>query len=170
MDEQDVLPVREDRNAVRASAFRLTLKLASYRAVMRQFALPCAGFKLCCRQDTNLFAPGRHAARADPFQLSCISDRLRTRCSRRSFVHDRHRAVEGKQSKVRRRNLDLRGGQRSRTVVANADIRRFLFMLRLGPAATLVPRDTVSYGFLIGCALMSCRPCLGEPWGGIYAR
>ena len=33
------------------------LKLASYRAVMRQFALPFAGFKLFYRQDTNLFAP-----------------------------------------------------------------------------------------------------------------
>jgi hypothetical protein len=34
-----------------------SLKLASYRAVMRQFALRFAGFKLFYRQDTNLFAP-----------------------------------------------------------------------------------------------------------------
>ena len=33
------------------------LKLASYRVVTRQFALPFAGFKLFYRQDTKLFAP-----------------------------------------------------------------------------------------------------------------
>ena len=43
-----------------------SLKLASYRAVMRQFALPFAGLKLFYRQDTNLFAP------ADVMQLEPI--------------------------------------------------------------------------------------------------
>jgi hypothetical protein len=33
------------------------LKRASYHAVMRQFALPFAGFKLFYQQDTNLFTP-----------------------------------------------------------------------------------------------------------------
>ena len=33
------------------------LKRATYRTVMRQFALPFAGFKLFYRQDTNLFDP-----------------------------------------------------------------------------------------------------------------
>lgn len=34
-----------------------SLKRSSYRAVMRQYALPFAGFKLFYRQDTNLFQP-----------------------------------------------------------------------------------------------------------------
>jgi hypothetical protein len=34
-----------------------SLKRASYRTVMRQFALPFAGLKLFYRQDTNIFAP-----------------------------------------------------------------------------------------------------------------
>lgn len=34
-----------------------SLKRTSYRAVMRQFAFPYAGFKLFYRQDTNLFDP-----------------------------------------------------------------------------------------------------------------
>ena len=34
-----------------------SLKQASYRTVMRQFALPFAGFKLFYQQDTNLFTP-----------------------------------------------------------------------------------------------------------------
>jgi hypothetical protein len=34
-----------------------SLKLASYRSVMRQCALPYAGFKLFYRQDANLFDP-----------------------------------------------------------------------------------------------------------------
>ena len=47
------------------------LKLASYRAVMRPFALPFAGFKLFYRQDTNLFAPADVMRLApDPFQVS----------------------------------------------------------------------------------------------------
>jgi hypothetical protein len=35
-----------------------SLKLATYRTVMRQASLPFAGFKLFYRQDTNLFEPG----------------------------------------------------------------------------------------------------------------
>jgi hypothetical protein len=34
-----------------------SLKKSSYRAIMRQFALPFAGLKLFYRQDTNVFAP-----------------------------------------------------------------------------------------------------------------
>ena len=34
-----------------------SLKLATYRTVMRQRALPFAGFKLFYLQDTNLFDP-----------------------------------------------------------------------------------------------------------------
>jgi hypothetical protein len=36
-----------------------SLKLSSYRAVMRQAALPFAGFKLFYHQDTNLFEPAQ---------------------------------------------------------------------------------------------------------------
>jgi hypothetical protein len=36
-----------------------SLKQASYRTVMRQYALPFAGFKLFYRQDTNLFEPAQ---------------------------------------------------------------------------------------------------------------
>jgi hypothetical protein len=36
-----------------------SLKLSSYRAVMRQYALPFAGIKLFYRQDTGLFTPAQ---------------------------------------------------------------------------------------------------------------
>jgi hypothetical protein len=37
-----------------------SLKRTSYRAVMRQFGLPYAGFKLFYHQDTNLFQSKSH--------------------------------------------------------------------------------------------------------------
>ena len=74
---QFTLAMLPDKQNVRASALvdvvlnmdgfgSQSLKLSSYRAVMRQRQLPFAGIKLFYRQDTNLFAPQQILALQPP--------------------------------------------------------------------------------------------------------
>ena len=131
------------------------LKLARYRAVMRQFALPFAGFKLFYRQDTNLFAPA-DVMRLAPIPSVChISSSSSGSTARADPVctigSAPSRVTQAKVST--KRNL----GRAGQGWVYKAQVQIFFFRLR-GRFPDWVRK------------LRSKSPCLGEPWGGIYAR